>query len=1117
MFSSYGTHARQAKTEACTIARFLFIALLFCTTLAAARQETNITLLEQGKAVERELAGGKAHTYRIRLEAGQFLRAVVEQRGIDVVVKLFAPDGKQLLEVDSPNGTDGPEPVSLIAGVSGEYRLEVRSLEPSVAAGLYVANITELRVATETDRKLAAAEKAASDGEELRAQGTLEPLKNGIKKFEEAVALFRSLGQTLPGEASAVNSIGEIYFGFGERQKALEYFTQALALRRSLKDVGGEALALNNLGVVTQALGNMQKALEYFTQALPLHRATGNRFEEAITLNNMGHLYDVLGEREKALDLYNQALPIRRAIGDRAGEAYTLNNMGIVYLALGESQKALGYFNQSLPLWRASGNRAGEATTINNLGYTYDGLGDKESAIKYYTQSLALRRAVGDRSGEAETLNNLGLLYDSLGEKQKALDYYNQAIPIFEAVGNPYGEATTLGNMGLIYTSTGEYQKALEYFNRSLPIRRSIGDRTGEAYTLNNIGLLYFKKGEVEKAADFYGQALTLSRSVSDKPSESKMLFNLARLERDRSKLDAARARIEEAIAIIESIRTRITSQQLRATYFASVQDFYTLYIDILMRLHKQSPNAGHDAEALQASERARARILLEMLVESGADIRQGVEPALLERERVLQKQLNAAAEEQTKLLVSQHTQEQSEAAAKAIETLTADYQEVQAEIRTKSPRYAALTQPVPLDLRAIQSKLLDRNTMLLEYSLGEDASYLWAVTQDSIKSYELPKRADIEASARNMYALITSTRKALRNPSTVVNDLNPERINAELTEESTRLSEMLLSPVAANLRGKRLLIVADGALQYIPFGALPMSSKSTDAKLPLIVEHEIVMLPSASTLDVLRREVAGRKAAPRAVAVFADPVFESDDVRLKMRIKRASSTAEANAAAASRSMTVEHRATEDAAREIGVEEAGGRIPRLPGTRIEAEDILSLVPPGERKQALDFSASRAAATSDELAQYRIIHFATHGFLNSAHPELSGIVLSMYDERGTPQDGFLRSHEIFNLHLSSDLVVLSACQTGLGKEVRGEGLVGLTRGFMYAGATRVVVSLWNVSDEATAELMSNFYQGMLKEKLSPAAALRSAQIRMLRQKRWQSPYYWSAFTLQGEWR
>jgi CHAT domain-containing protein len=193
------------------------------------------------------------------------------------------------------------------------------------------------------------------------------------------------------------------------------------------------------------------------------------------------------------------------------------------------------------------------------------------------------------------------------------------------------------------------------------------------------------------------------------------------------------------------------------------------------------------------------------------------------------------------------------------------------------------------------------------------------------------------------------------------------------------------------------------------------------------------------------------------------------------------------------------------------------RIPRLPGTRREAAAITALVPTTERKQALDFEASRVTATSEELSQYRIIHFATHGLLNSQHPELSGIVLSLVDAQGKPQDGFLRLHEIYNLKLPAELVVLSACQTGLGKEIKGEGLVGLTRGFMYAGAARVMASLWKVDDRATAELMKQFYQGMVKDGLRPAAALRAAQVAMWKQQRWQEPYYWAAFVLQGEWK
>jgi CHAT domain-containing protein len=339
----------------------------------------------------------------------------------------------------------------------------------------------------------------------------------------------------------------------------------------------------------------------------------------------------------------------------------------------------------------------------------------------------------------------------------------------------------------------------------------------------------------------------------------------------------------------------------------------------------------------------------------------------------------------------------------------------------------------------------------------------------------------------------------------------------------------MLLSPVASQLGAKRLLIVADGALQYVPFGALPKlgagergggrageKGVKSLSPAPLIVDHEIISLPSASSLAVLRKELTGRKTAAKALALFADPVFASDDPRLQRAQAQAGQKPESQAAGASETPEAGHPLTRSV-RESGVADAGVRIPRLPGTRREASAIVAFIPEADRKQALDFDASRAAATSAELSQFRIIHFATHGLLNSTHPELSGIVLSLVDQQGRPQDGFLRLHEIYNLKLPAELVVLSACQTGLGKEIRGEGLVGLTRGFMYAGAPRVVASLWKVDDRATAELMNHFYRGMVKDGLRPAAALRAAQLAMWNQKRWSEPYYWAAFVLQGEWK
>ncbi|MEP7341027.1 MAG: CHAT domain-containing protein, partial [Acidobacteriota bacterium] len=382
---------------------------------------------------------------------------------------------------------------------------------------------------------------------------------------------------------------------------------------------------------------------------------------------------------------------------------------------------------------------------------------------------------------------------------------------------------------------------------------------------------------------------------------------------------------------------------------------------------------------------------------------------------------------------------------------------------------------------------------VLLEYSLGKDRSYLWAVTPTEMAVYELPQRAEIELAAKKYSDLLKTG--------------NKRELRSQVKLAAAELSRMVLGPVADKLGDKRLLIVTDGALQYIPFGALVTKNDQ-----PLIVEHEIVHLPSASALAVLRKELAGRQPASKAVAVLADPVLQENDPR----IKKAGLTGRTPNAKSDGSAGSTRDANADlvrSARDAGV----ASLERLLYTRREAEAIAALTGADTRFKALDFDASKKTAMSPDLGQFRIVHFATHGLLNSQHPELSGIVLSLVDERGQPQDGFLRLHDIFNLKLNAEMVVLSACQTALGKNVKGEGLVGLTRGFMYAGAARVVASLWDVRDEATAELMTRFYRGMLKDNLRPAAALRAAQVSMLKDARWEAPYYWAGFVLQGEWK
>ncbi len=944
--------------------------------------QTNPLPLQVGIPIEKEITGDEAHSYQITLQAGQYLHAVVDQRGINVAVTLFAPDGKPLVSSDSPNQAIGPEPVSVIAEVSGTYRLEVRVLETwKAVTGRYQATIEQLRLPTEQDRNLIAAERAFMEATQLRIQNAEEPQRQAIAKYLEA---------------------------------------------------------------------------------LPVFQTAGDRYWELLTLRMLSDLYSGLSEQQKALDSYNQLLVLYREMRDRAGEADILKSIGYIYSNLGDNQKALDYLNQSLPLWRE--------------------LGELPES---------------DRTKEAETLNTIGYIYSNLGDNQKALDYLNQALQLWQTVANHLEEARTLTHIGNVYQDLGDNQKARDYYNRA---SANYADTTNT--NSPNSGSDSSKLGE-----EYYNQALQFWRAVGDRYGEAATLYTLASLSRDQGNLTAALTQIEASLTIIEDLRTQVASQELRTFYFATVQNYYELYIDLLMQLHKQNPSQGYDTLALQASERARSRSLLELLSESGTEIRQGVDPQLLEEERTIEQQLNVLAKQQIELLNSAHTEEQVTALNQQIETLLKQYQELQGQIRQVSPRYAAMTQPQPLTLAQIQQQVLDKDTLLLQYYLGKERSYVWAVTPTSITSYELSPRAAIEDAARNF-------RDSLAAPTLVM------RLK-EAIAAGQALSQLILEPVSSQLGQKRLLIVSDGALQYIPFSALPVpenheqggsdtlqtrfiASRNNSSLVPLIVEHEIISLPSVSSLAVLRREVAGRKPAPKTIAVIADPVFDRNDERLQGTLI----SQEPSAANSSRTLL------QRSANDIGI---AGEIQRLPFTKQEAQQILSLVPETERLEALDFRANRQTVTSLDLSQYRIVHFATHGFLNSLHPELSGLVLSLVDGSGAPVDGFLRLHDIYNLNLPADLVVLSACETGLGEEIKGEGLIGLTRGFMYAGAERVLVSSWRVDDEATAQLMGKFYQGMLKEGLRPAAALRAAQLAMWQQQRWRAPYYWAAFTLQGEWR
>ncbi|HYV13965.1 MAG TPA: CHAT domain-containing protein [Pyrinomonadaceae bacterium] len=934
--------------------------------------------------------------------------------------------------------------------------------------------------------------------------------QKALSVSERLLSLSRASGD-LAGERQATAHLCSLHSSVGETERALDECNRALDLGSKSQDAAVEAEALNGLGDIYYSRDDVAKAIEFYSRAEEIWRRLGNQRGQARSLKYIGFAYSTLREIGKAFAAYQQSLTAWHASGDKVGEIDTLIAMGFLNANIGDTQESLNLYFRAMDLNKSSRCRDLEGPLFSGLAYAYSTLGEKDKALFYYQQAFASYHEQGDRWGEGAVKLSIGMVYGSLGKYDDALKNYNDALETYQKLGRTRSVALVLREIGLVYDRRRDYGSALDYYRRSLDKTDSEKDPGEVAYTLDYIGRILERSGDQQKALDHYERALKLNRAVQDQYGEALTLSSLARIQNQLGDLKLARSYIEDALKITERVRSKVTSQDLRASYFASVRNEFELYADVLMRLQQKFPQDRFDMAALEVSERARARSLLESLSESRIDIRQGVDEGLLKTERELSRDLNAKAERRIQLLANAGSATQLAALDKELEALTIQHQQVEARIKALSPRYAELVQPSPLTASAIQRDVLDSNTVLLEYLLGDQRSWLWVVTPEAVKTFPLPSRTEIETAALRVYTLLTERNRLIPNEES---KQRLERISASDSKyevAAADLSRMILGPAAGELGSKRLVIVADGALHYIPFAALPDPASSSAA--PLIAKHECVNLPSASALARMREEIRGRPSAPKTVAVLADPVFDKID-------NRVSSTNSGKPKSRTKGLENPDNQADSLARRAlrsFVENTDSSFARLPFSRREAKAIIEMVPKTEGLLALDFDANRATITSSEIAKYRIVHLATHGFLNSEYPELSGIVLSLIDEQGREQDGFLNLSQIYNLKLNADLVVLSACQTALGRDIKGEGLVGLTRGFMYAGAPRVVASLWQVDDAATADLMREFYKAMLVDGIRPAAALRTAQVRMWERNQQLSPYFWAAFTLQGEWR
>ncbi len=1074
-------------------------------------------VLPPGLGSERSIGAGEVHAWRLAVAEDPVLVAV-EQRSVDLVLEIRGPAG-ETFGVAAGNGRWGPE-VALLAG-AGEHRIEVRPKEKSIWPGRYAIRVEPTpsegarrdalalmsqagreafadtpdarRQAAASYRRAADAWRALGDRRwEAEAFSCLAGLEEAASEFraaaesnERAQASWRELAEPRR-EAAALNELGFVHLSTGETRGARAALESAAALWSRHGERFDEAETVSNLCFLEQLAGDLAAALACYEQPRAVFREFGVQAEEQRILNNLGGIYDLLGEPEAALEHYRQSLALRRALGDRLGEAQSLNNLAVIHRILGEWQEALRLYGEAREIVASLGERALEASLLANVGFTYDNLGEPQRALPFLEGALELRREIGDRRGEVITLNNLGLAWRRLGEPVRALEHHRRALELAATLGDGRQDAVTRLRLGELHLEQGDAAAALAAVEPALAYFDASGLRHSETQALQIRGRALTLAGRPREALPVLEDVLARRRSQHHPAGEAEALHALALAERSLDLPDDARAHAEAAVARAEELRTGFVSPGLRAAFLATQRRAYSLLIDLLIDRHAADPGGGWDRAAFEVSERARARSLLDALDSSGAARASTVAPAeLIERRRSLHRRLSAKAYRQL-----EPAGEKAEALTGEIAALLAELDELDGEIRRHDPLGAALSRPQPLGPEEIAA-LLDPGTLVLEYALGEERSVLWVIGAGGLRTFTLPPQREIDALARRAYAELSTV----------------EAGSARREEAAEELGRVLLEPFWSAAAGvERLAVVPDAALHFLPFGALPAPppGRGWDAldRLPLLEHCEVVDLPSATTLALQRRRLASRPPAAKLAAVLADPVFDADDPRLELP----------PGSAGSARLPAERVAA--AGREPG---AAPALPRLLSSREEAEAIAGLAPPGQVWTALDLAAGREAVLDGDLRGHRIVHFATHGVADTGNPERSGLVLSLVDAGGRPREGFLGLREIHELDLDADLVVLSGCQTALGRELRGEGLMSLTRGFVHAGVPRVVASLWRVQDRTTAELMTRFYRAMWQEGLPPAAALREAQRSLRREPRYRDPYSWAGFVLQGDWR
>lgn len=931
--------------------------------------------------------------------------------------------------------------------------------------------------------------------------GLMEDWDSACQTYESALTLARRMFNADLAKA-ATSGLAEALVKSGRAEEGLARYQKLLNFNEKAGEKKKVVETLIDMVRVELDRGETGPAEAHGQKALYLSRQLEDPAQEAYCQYKLGSVYHTTGFNTQARGLLTQAEAAYRDL-DMADElGLALNSLGMVYDSLGLYQDSLAVHQETLEMAEAAGDKSEQGSALHGIASVYHKVGRLAEAEATYRRALALTEEAGDAQLAALTLTNLGVIAADRGRNDEALPILKQALFYQQQFGDLVSQGKTLISISAEHHRMGDLKKARQVLEEALAIQRQTGDRNSQAVSLNALGEYLLGEGCLKEALAYKRQALELFRKIANPVGEIQALYTTARLYARAGALQQAVDVLEEAIQAIEAVRLNLISEDLRTDYFSHMQNIYALYVDVLLALERYE-------DAFRMVERSKARSFLDLLSEAQSDLLDNLDPALAAEEGRLLSEMEGVRRGIKTL--PEEDAGRLESLQEQLAALERSYQINQAAIRKDNPRYSALSQPTLWGIHEAQRDLLDEHTALLEYILGDTLSTLFVVLRDSFQVFRLPPRAEIEERVRELRASLTLHRY-----------LHGERLYRDL-----------IQPAEALIQGKDLLIVADGVLHYLPFsllltrppvaggregaglegtvrsvGGLSEDARLTErlaaqmesmppfdfARLPyLIREHAIRYIPSTSVACTMAKESRGGvKGSSRGLqmAALADPAVHGT-AGLQGGALRAFDEG---------LPPLPHTA-EEAWALAGLFE--GELPQGAGAAYQSDRVQ--VYTGERA-----TKAQILALTDGSQDYRFLHIATHGLLDIEQPQFSGLLFS--STQGG--DAYWQTFEIFKARVPAETVVLSACETGLGRVIRGEGLVGLSRAFLYAGASRVCVSLWKVADVSTPALMTTFYQEMLRGEAT-AEALRGAQLDLINEGTYSHPFFWAAFVVVGE--